>query len=131
MNQFPIKENHYDCAGNQLVFEIDCLSLGDFYLITATEITEFNREGYEFSSISYSTVQALGNVRKKIGEGISIKYLSQDPNVFGLNVNKAKGRVADDGLIIDGSHVSFEQLQSLFSEYAGFEFELRFKDKSE
>ena len=131
MTEFPLKERYYDCAGNKLEFVIDNIHLGDSYLVVATEVTNSNREGYEFSSLSYSIAQALGNVRKKINEGISTKYLSLDPTCLSLSTDIAKGRITDNGLVIDGTLVSFEQVQDILAVYTGFEIELKIKDKGE
>lgn len=125
----PRVEHFIDCAGNKLAFELSQGPQTDGVVVTACEIKPSHKPGYEFSTWSASLGDALGVLRLKIKEGISRRYLAADSE-HGLEMltHTLRGLVNSGGLVIDGRHVTNEQLLNALSSFEGWSIEINLTD---
>jgi hypothetical protein len=128
-NEFPKDEIFLDFEGKERIFDYRAIDIGDGYSVAATERTE---DGYCFQTIAEtSPFRALGELRSKIRKRLSTRYLQRDDGNLCLSHDEAKGHISSGGVVIDGKHVSFDELASIMQVYEGFLFELKIKDLSE
>src|SRR5579872_5300745 len=117
-DQFPLAEDYVDHSGHTRHFQISLHRdvLGGCH-VDAHEESE--REGYRFhvySSISSDAAigSALGILRKKIRVGLATCYLREDKlGEKSLTHNMLCGRVADDGIVVDGVLLAMEDFQKI------------------
>ena len=117
---FPFRETYTDYSGRQISFLIENTEIQiEGYLIRAVE--EGKEYGYEFEAYSpVSPYLAAGEVRNKIRQGLSTCYLREENDRFDLTHQKAKGRIAHEGLVINGKHVPFKDFAKILTTYEGF-----------
>ena len=131
---FPIIDEHCDCTGKKRVFEINSQSLPNGWLLSAIE-QKSDKQGYEIEAFSETSPYfALGKIRKKIREALSVKYLDVSESSVSLTHEKMRGSIIYDreseshGLLVDGRFVSMDNLESILSGYEGWEFDLSIRE---
>lgn len=127
----PRVEYFMDCAGKERAFELSQGPQTDGVVVTAHEVDPPHAPGYEFSAWSSTIGDALGALRGKIREGISRRYLAEDPD-RGLIMltNKLRGIIEEDGITVDGRRMLYEQLLSELLTVQGWVIEIRITDPS-
>lgn len=128
---FPFVRKFVDCAGTKRSFLFTLKDLGDTFYVEAKEQTPSEDGGYEFGAINPSIPHAVGDLTSKIRKALCTKYLSKDPHYTGFYSDEAIGRIADDGIVIDGELVPYDKFCDMLATYNGFKIEIKIKDKSE
>jgi len=130
---FPIVEEHVDCAGTRRVFRIEAEQVSEGWVLTAREPDK--DYGYEFHAFSpCSPAQALGPLRYMIRAGLATKYLDTSSDELGLTHDRMHGMISYDqdsdrvGLLVDGRFVSMQELERILSAYEGWLFDLAIED---
>lgn len=125
----PRVEHFMDCAGNKRAFELSQGPQTDGVVVTACEIDPLHKPGYEFSTWSATIGDALGTLRLKVKEGISRRHLATDSE-HGLEMltHTLRGLVDSGGLVIDGRHISNDQLLKALSSFEGWAIEIKITD---
>ena len=126
---FPIIDEHYDCAGKKKVFQINNQQVPTGWHLTAIE-QQPNGHGYQIEAFSEtSPYLALGEIRKKIRKALSVKYLDLSEDLVTLTHEKMCGSLIYDreseshGLLVDGRFISMDELETIISGYEGWEFD--------
>lgn len=95
------------------------------YSILAKETAESGGK-YEFSGSSYvSPYEALERLVEKARITLATRYLdaANPPNLLH---HACVGRVQDGGVVVDGTHISWERLSEIMQAYEGWDFNLSF-----
>jgi hypothetical protein len=133
---FPRDEEFVDHSGNRRRFHISLYRRPekDFFI----EARELSRdEGYYFKvySEAYSAPalgSALGRLRKKIKKELATRYLYVDSQGRqDVTHNAIRGRISDDGLIVDGVLLPFAELERILTTHEGFMIHITINDPSE
>ncbi|OHB49721.1 MAG: hypothetical protein A2Y10_06065 [Planctomycetes bacterium GWF2_41_51] len=131
---FPIIDEYHDCAGKKRVFQISSHQLPMGWHLIATE-QQPDGCGYQIEAFSEtSPYSALGQLRKKIKEAISIKYLDASMNSVTLTHGKMRGSITYDresdshGLLVDGRFLSMDELETILAGHEGWEFDFSIND---
>jgi hypothetical protein len=96
-DSFPTSEVFVDCCGQRREFTLDLLDLGRGYFLRATEGAP-GSDGYAFATHSETDrYLALGQLRRKIREGLATRYLAQDEHHPSLTHDAAIGHITDGG----------------------------------
>jgi hypothetical protein len=135
-HSLPLEEEFIDHSGHSRRFRISIRKLAgeDFYL-DAMDLSQ--AEGYRFEVYSavYSVSgigSALGKLRQKIRGGISTRYLHVDAEgKKHLTHNEMRGRISDDGILVDGAVLRFSDLERILTTYEGFEVSIRIDGSAE
>ncbi len=130
-SSFPFAEEFMDCSGHTRQFEISLykMSGGDFRIEAKERSPE---EGYRFEVYSpvYSDPaigSALGNLRNRIRERLATRYLRADKaHSKELTHNELRGRISYNGIIVDGSLLTFDDLKTILTTREGFEVRVVF-----
>lgn len=127
----PRVEHFTDCTGAERAFEIHQGPQTDGVVVNAYEVDPQHSPGYEFSAWSATIGDALGKLRLKIKEGLSLRYLTNHPE-HGIQMltHDLRGLVGSGGLTIDGRHVPFTQLLTELSTFEGWGIEIKITDSS-
>jgi hypothetical protein len=64
----------------------------------------------------------LGTLRVKIKRALARKYLAEGRHGLTLTHDALEGRIAADGLVIDGKQIEWEKLKSIFLPMKDFRF---------
>lgn len=128
-SEFPKEDSFLDFEGKERVFDYLVHEVSTGYSVRAKERKE---NGYEFASFSESSpFNVLGELRQKIRNRLSTRYLQKEHGHLHLYHDEAKGHISMGGVVIDGKFISFEQLNSMIQTYEGFLFKLKIQDMSE
>ncbi len=118
-----------DFEGNKRRFKLDGSEREGFcFSLQATEKSNLEN-GYQFKAYSYSSPhEAMAELVNKVRSKLSIRHLEpatkSEPHA--LLANRAAGRVASGGVVIDGTFVSWLEFTRLASTYEGWEFTVEF-----
>lgn len=130
---FPLQQEAEDFAGRIRTFTVDCIELPMGYTVRAVE-NDTDYMGYLFESFSEtSPYSALGAIRSKMRKALATRHITKSKYGYGMMHDELKGRITCDAqgepaLIIDGIHLSLDQLGHFFSCHEGFEFSLKIKE---
>ncbi len=130
---FPLQEEVEDFAGRIRTFTVDCFELPMGYSVHAVE-NNTDHMGFLFESFSEtSPYSALGEVRRKMRKALATRHITKSEYGYDMLHDELKGRITRDAqgepaLIVDGIHLSLEQLRQFFSSHEGFEFSLIIKE---
>jgi len=130
---FPLQEEVEDFAGRIRTFTIDCIEFPMGYTVRAVE-NNTDHMGYLFESFSEtSPYSALGAVRGKIKKALASRHITKSKYGYDMLHDELKGRITSDAqgepaLIVDGIHLSLDQLGQFFSCHEGFEFSLKINE---
>jgi hypothetical protein len=133
---FPIRENVEDCCGAARSFLIECHEGGLGYTVRASEEGK-DGFGYEFAAFSEtSPYSALGRVRQKMSRGLATRHIVTSPGDRRMLHDTLKGRITSDGdgglaLVVDGTVLGIEDLETVLRSHEGWEFEMRIVDPLE
>ncbi len=128
---FPRRESFMDCQGGIREFVIDFVRSDDDRFLQAVEVTD-DEGRYEFTAMSESDPYiALGKLRQTIRRELSTRYLQGGADRLELAHDKIKGRIAYDGIAVDGRFVSFDEFLKLLQTYEGFHFALQIIDPAD
>lgn len=121
----PKIRTYTDCTGRQIKFQHAIHTHDDRgFHITAAEVG--GNPGYEFNSAMCATAYiAYLDVHKQIETNLKQKHLVVSDNKVSILANELAGRVGYGGLIVDGKHITFDQLRELISSYEGWEVSLK------
>lgn len=129
-NAFPLHEEYLDHSGRPRRFEVSLRKgpTGDFF-VEAREPSPV--EGYRFEV--YSTIysmpavgDALGRLRVKIRKVLATRYLHTDAQGRKvLTHNEISGRISCDGIVVDGTLVSFKELAEILTASEGFDISVK------
>ena len=135
-NDFPIREEVEDFAGQQREFVIRCHE-GDLgYTVRASEEGK-DGLGYEFAAYSEtSPYSALGRVRQKMYRGLATRHLATAHGDRRMLHETVTGRITSDGkgglvLVVDGVPLGIGDLESFLRSREGWGFEMRIVDALE
>lgn len=127
--KFPLEESFLDFSGHSRSFQLtlDKRPTGDFY-VEARELS--GSAGYRFEV--YSPVfsepaigSALGKLRQKIRSNLATRHLHTDSTGRKSLANQQlRGRIANDGVVVDGGLLTFEEIQTILREHEGFEIQI-------
>jgi hypothetical protein len=133
---FPLEEEFIDHSGHCRRFAISLRKLGiGGFCLDATDLSQ--AEGYRFEvySTEYSAQAlgaSLGKLRGNIRKGIVTRYLHTDANgQRDLTHDELHGRIASDGLVVDGELLHFDDLERILTTHEGFRISIRIDDPSE
>jgi hypothetical protein len=122
---FPRREVFVDCRGVSREFLIDFVRPDDHRFLQAVEVTD-DEGRYEFAAMSETDPYlALGRLRQTIRRALSTRYLRENGDRLELAHDEVKGRIAYEGVAVDGQFVRFDDLLKLLQSYEGFHFSLR------
>lgn len=129
--EFPRIEVATDCCGNVRRFSVDVHTTDGGYFLRAVE-EGVSESGYEFAAHSeVSPYLALGQLRRRIREGLATKYITVEDGERRLGHDAAVGTIGFGGVLIDGQEVSFEEFTSMLQVYEGWRFSLKIVDPYE
>lgn len=116
---------HTDCAGRRIEFVHGIRELeGMGFCVVASEIK--GNPGYEFKSAVCATpYMAYLDVYEKIQSAMKQKYLNPTSEKVELLTNELTGKVSNDGLVVDGKAITFEQLRELVASYEGWSISIK------
>jgi hypothetical protein len=135
---FPMTDKYRNAEGKQIEFKVTAQELPTCFHVTAieTEKSRGKRIGYHFVVFSnLSPYEALGKIRLKIRETLSIKYIDDSGDEPTLTHDKLVGRVTysrqEDQVVIevDGKEINSDQFWKILSMYEGFEISLVIKEQ--
>lgn len=125
----PRVERFTDCAGQLRDFELTQGPQTDGVVVSARELNPLQLPGYEFSAWSPTMGDALGALRLKIREGLSRRYLADDPDRgIVMLTHTLRGLVNHQGVSIDGRHITNDQLLDLLSAFEGWGIDIKLTD---
>lgn len=130
---FPLQQEAEDFAGRIRTFTVDCIELPMGYTVLAVE-NDTDYMGYLFESFSESSpYSALGKIRGKMRKALATRHITKSDYGYNMMHDELKGRITCDAqgepaLIIDGIHLSLNQLGQFFSSHERFEFSLIIKE---
>ena len=133
---FPIHDEIEDYAGLLRRFVITCHEGGLGFTVRASEEGR-DGLGYEFGAYSEtSPYSALGRVRQKMQRCLATRHLASSDGDRRMLHDELRGRITSDGvggvtLVVDGTPLSIDDLQSILSTHEGWEFEMRIVDALE
>ncbi|WP_321315276.1 hypothetical protein [Halarcobacter sp.] len=127
--EFPFEEKFLDFESNERTFEFTIKDVFVGKCITAKDLNSL----YEFSicTTDDNPAWAIGDLRNKIKNQLSIRYLHSSNDTYNFSHDKAKGTISSGGVVIDGKFISFDELSSMMQVYEGFSFELTMRDSTE
>ena len=127
------RESFTDCADKRREFELSIYALPDHgFSGFAHEVTEREDGGYQFRSFAErSLTLALGRLRGAVRAGLAQRYLIRHEGELEMPLDRLKGRIDCDGVVVDGQLLDWPALQRLLSGYEGWEFELKIPFESE
>jgi hypothetical protein len=125
---FPTSEVFVDCCGTPHEFALELVPTGRGYFLRAIERMG-DDDGYMFAAHSESDPYlALGRLRARIHEGLATRYLTHEAGFPMLSHEVARGHIAYEGIVIDGQHLSYDELARLLGAYEGWQFTLTIVD---
>ncbi|MCK5131463.1 MAG: hypothetical protein KAR40_04855 [Candidatus Sabulitectum sp.] len=130
---FPLQQEAEDFAGRIRIFTVDCIELPMGYTVRAVE-NSTDYMGYLFESFSEtSPYSALGKIRDKIRKALATRHITKSDYGYNMMHDELQGRITCDAqgepaLIVDGSHLTLDDLGHIFSSSEGFEFSLKIKE---
>ena len=68
---------------------------------------------------------ALARLRGIVRAGLAQRYLIRHDGVLEMPLDRLKGRIDCEGVVVDGQLLDWSALQTLLSSYEGWEFELK------
>jgi hypothetical protein len=127
------RESFTDCADKRREFELSIYALANHgFSGFAREVTQRDDGGYVFrSSAEGSLTIALARLRGKVQAGLAQRFLIRHEGVLEMPLERLKGRIDCDGVVVDGQLLDWSALQKLLSAYEGWEFELKIPFESE
>ena len=129
-SEFPTTDEFVDFAGRTRKFTIRRDELPWGYGVSASEDVEGN-DGYEFRAFSVvDPFHALALLRSKIRKLLSVRHLFEQEGRLSLTHDRMRGRVAYDGVVVDGIFLTFDRFAELLQTYEGFQFDLKIIDSS-
>ncbi|MDO8508559.1 MAG: hypothetical protein Q7S27_02640 [Nanoarchaeota archaeon] len=131
---FPIQEKTVDFQGKERAFEITNHAFGLGFIVQAVE--QGKEEGYVFSAFDpNSPYLALGKLRDKMKRALSTCHLVKEDGQYWPFHDTLRGRItSEEGnpiLVVDGIPLSLEELGKMIVMHEGWEFTLRFIDRTE
>jgi hypothetical protein len=130
-DEFPRIEVATDCCGTVRRFSVDVHTTDGGYFLRAVE-EGVGQGGYEFAAHSeVSPYLALGQLRRRIRQGLATRYLTVEDGDRRLGHDAAVGTIGFGGVVIDGREVSFEEFASMLQVYEGWRFSLKIVDPYE
>jgi hypothetical protein len=134
-HDFPMKEEFQDFAGKKRQFEITYHDVGLGYTVQAVELGK-DGNGYIFSTFAHgSPYLAIGQLRDKIRQNLSTRHLRKEHGHYFPAHDTLKGRITSDNgrvaVVVDGVLLSLKELGKMLDTYEGWEFDLRFRDRTE
>jgi len=128
---FPKKEECVDFAGRTRTFNIQLNEVPWGYILQANEDVEGD-DGYRFRVFSpVDPSYALGLLRTKIAKMLSVRHLFGQEGRLSLTHDRLRGRIAADGVVVDGTFLTFDQLAELLQAHEGFQFDLKIVDSTD
>lgn len=125
---FPTAEIFVDCCGQRHEFRIELLDNDRGFFLRATEHVSGD-DGYAFAAHSETDPYlALGRLRRKIHEGLAIRYLSKEDGQRSLSHEAAVGHITDGGVVVDGRRLTYGEFATILSAYEGWQFSLKITD---
>ncbi len=127
------RESFTDCADKRREFDLSIHALpGHGFSGFAHEVTEREDGGYQFRSFAEGSLTlALARLRGTVRAGLAQRYLIRHEDVLEMPLDRLKGRIDYDGVVVDGKLLDWSALQSLLSTYEGWDFELKIPFESE
>jgi hypothetical protein len=117
---FPHTEDFIDCCGQTRTFIITVRALPYSFVVEAEEVTE-SLYGYRFSVVSESDpFIGQGKLRRKIRRAISRRFLVHRCGEVCIANGELEGTVSNDGLVVDGQLLSWEELKRELCVHEGF-----------
>ena len=123
--------------GKTIELEIVLQSLPNGYHVIASETQKSKGKRYGYSFRSYSSDSphiALWNLRKKIRNTLSVKYIDDSDEFISLTHDVLVGYIdhshQDDDLVIvsDGKKILMDDFEQILATYEGFEIEIKIKE---
>ncbi len=132
---FPIQEKVRDFSGKERQFEIRYHDAQLGFIVDAIEKVKGDG-GYYFSAFDTSSPYiALGKLRDKMRRRLSTKHIYKEKGRYYPSHDTLRGRITyrDSQVlfVVDGIPLSLKQLGKMAETYEGWEFTLRFIDRSE
>lgn len=127
---FPLQQEAEDFAGRTRTFTVDCVELPMGYTVRAVE-NNTDHMGFLFESFSEtSPYSALGKIRDKMRKALATRHITKSDYGYSMMHDELKGRITCDAqgepaLIVDGIHLTLDDLGHIFSSSEGFEFSLK------
>lgn len=128
----PRRERFLDCTGREREFELYQGPQTDGVLVMAREVDPPAFPGYAFAAWSSNRGDALGRLRARIRAGLSRRYLvEQQGTGLQLLADEIVGEVWDEGLVVDGRMVDYDEIVRLLTIREGQTVTIQIKDGSE
>ena len=134
---FPIKESVPDYTGKERKFEITKHEIGLGFIVQAEEVRK-NGLGYFFSAFSpNSPYLALGRLREKMNKALATRHVIVKGKKCSPLHDTLEGRIDWDRkneelfFVVDGRPITLEQMGKTMEMYEGWNFSLRFIDRSD
>lgn len=136
----PRAETFIDCAGCERTFVISEFQLSPSpegrstrdtgYLLDAHEVTD--RDGYRFSAWSPCFGDCVEKLRNKIRVSLATRYIvPSETGALRRTHDKIAGRIAPEGMVIDGVMYDWERITGMLRLLDRNEFELRIVEPSD
>ena len=136
----PRTETFIDCAGIERKFIISEFQLSPSpdgkstcetgYLLDAQEVTD--KDGYLFSFWSPCFGDCFEKLCSKVRTALATRYIvPSDEGALRLTHNKIVGRIAPEGMVIDGVMYDWERITGMLRLLDRNEFELRIVEPSD
>lgn len=128
---FPCTEEFVDCCGVARTFTLSVRTLPYSFVVEAREVTG-SWCGYCFEVVSEGDpFTGLGRLRAKIRKALSQRYLTTDRGEVSLTHDTLAGWISNDGLVIDGAFLPWDELKRLLTIHEGFPIRIQLSDTSE
>jgi hypothetical protein len=134
---FPFRESVKDGSGSQRWFLIDHrVNEGANRVMHAVTANEEDCDGLGFSFTAYSETgahEALGRVREKMHRTLAMRHITRSESGYRMLHDTLRGRIEaiDEGkivLVVDGIHLSLEDLRKVLVCHEGWQFRLQIVD---
>ncbi len=121
------RESFTDCTDKRREFELSIYALPNHgFSGFAREVTRRDDGGYVFRTFAEGSLTiALARLRGKVQAGLAQRFLIRHEGVLEMPLERLKGRIDCDGVVVDGQLLDWSALQTLLSTDEGWEFELK------
>lgn len=135
-SKFPLEEEFVDYSGRPRRFRIMLRKQEvESFFVEARELSQSEGYWFEVYSPIYSVSalgSALGKLRGKIRKSLATRYLYVDAKGKKcLTHDEIRGRVLDKGIVVDGTLLSFRDLEEVLRTREGLEIFIKIGESNE
>ncbi len=132
-----------DARGVERIFEFDTFHFVSGVSLTAFELRDGERRGYEFKVMGApecDLLELFGRLFQKMQRGLALRHLADGEGGLSIgDTHTARGRITCDLdrderlplVVVDGQELSWEQFGSMLMSYEGWQFKLELRDMTD